>query len=52
LPYEDKEFDFVYCRHVLEDLIYPFRVIKEMQRVAKAGYIETPSPMAELKKTH
>jgi hypothetical protein len=50
LPYQDKEFDFVYCRHVLEDLIYPFRVIKEMQRVAKAGYIETPSPMAELKK--
>jgi len=50
LPYKDKEFDFVYCRHVLEDLIYPFRVMEEMKRVAKAGYIETPSPMAELKK--
>ena len=50
LPYGDKEFDFVYCRHVLEDLIYPFRVMNEMQRIAKAGYIETPSPMAEIKK--
>jgi hypothetical protein len=50
LPYADQEFDFVYCRHVLEDLIYPFRVVEEMQRVAKAGYIETPSPMAEVKK--
>jgi hypothetical protein len=50
LPFKDKEFDFVYCRHVLEDLIYPFRVMEEMKRVAKAGYIETPSPMAEIKK--
>jgi hypothetical protein len=50
LPYADQEFDFVYCRHVLEDLIYPFRAIEEMQRVAKAGYIETPNPLAEIKK--
>jgi predicted SAM-dependent methyltransferase len=31
LPYKDKEFDFVYCSHVLEDLIYPFRVMEEMK---------------------
>lgn len=48
LPFTDKQFDFVYCRHVLEDMYDPFHLIKEMQRVAKAGYIETPSPFAEL----
>jgi hypothetical protein len=48
LPFGDKEFDFVYCRHVLEDLYAPFRTCEEMSRVAKAGYIETPSPLAEI----
>lgn len=48
LPFEDKSFDFVYARHVLEDMWNPFHLCKEMERVAKAGYIETPSPIAEL----
>jgi hypothetical protein len=48
LPYADKEFDFIYCRHVLEDLYNPFLLVEEMSRVGKAGYIETPSPAAEL----
>lgn len=48
LPFEDKSFDYVYCRHVLEDMINPFLLCREMQRVAHAGYIETPSPMAEI----
>jgi hypothetical protein len=48
LPFADKEFDFVYCRHVLEDLYNPFLACDEMSRVAKAGYIETPSPLAEI----
>lgn len=48
LPYGDKEFEFVFARHVLEDMYNPFPLIKEMQRVGKAGYIECPSPMAEL----
>jgi len=48
LPYEDNEFDFVYCRHTLEDLTYPFLLLHELARVGKAGYIETPSIMAEL----
>jgi len=48
LPFEDKSFDFVYCRHVVEDLVYPHFALKEMSRVAKAGYIETPSVAAEL----
>lgn len=48
LPFADKEFDFVYCRHVIEDMYNPFLLLSEMERVAKAGYIETPSPIAEM----
>jgi hypothetical protein len=36
LPYADKEFDFIYCRHVLEDLYNPFLLVEEMSRVGKA----------------
>ncbi|MGZ3700043.1 MAG: class I SAM-dependent methyltransferase [Bdellovibrionota bacterium] len=42
LPFKDKEFDFVVCRHTLEDIKDPIRVCQEMIRVAKSGYIETP----------
>lgn len=48
LPFADKEFDFVVCRHTLEDMYNPFPVCAEMSRVAKGGYLETPSPVAEL----
>lgn len=48
LPFADKEFDFVYCRHVIEDLWNPFHACAEMMRVGKRGYIETPSPVAEM----
>lgn len=54
LPYADltfnsyEEWDFVYARHVLEDMWNPFHLIAEMSRVGKAGYIETPSPICEL----
>lgn len=48
LPFEDKSFDFVVCKHTLEDMYDPFPLCAEMSRVAKAGYIETPSPIAEL----
>jgi hypothetical protein len=48
LPIDDKSIDFAYCRHTLEDLYNPVWVCREMNRVARGGYIETPSPMAEL----
>ena len=47
LPFEDKSVDFIYCRHTLEDIYNPIWACKEIARVAKAGYIETPSPIAE-----
>jgi len=48
LPYPDKSFDFVYCRHVLEDMRDPTLLMKEMSRVGKGGYIECPSPLVEI----
>src|SRR5262249_12849961 len=40
LPFKDKEFDFVYCSHVLEHTLDPARGCAELQRVARRGYLE------------
>lgn len=50
LPFEDNTFDFLYSRHVLEDLQNPDFAFKEMLRVAKNGFVETPSPLIECSK--
>lgn len=47
IPVKDKAFDFVICRHVLEHMEEPAVLLKELMRVGKAGYIETPSPLME-----
>lgn len=50
-PYTVDQFDFVYCRHVLEDIQNPDFALKEITRVTKyGGYIETPSPLIEVTK--
>ncbi len=46
-PFADKQFDFATCSHVLEDVRDPVWVCSEMSRIAKAGYIETPSRVVE-----
>lgn len=46
-PFEDKQFDFAICSHTLEDVRDPVWVCQELQRVAKAGYIEVPSRLEE-----
>ncbi len=46
-PFKDKEFDFVFCSHLLEDIRDPLWVCFEMNRIGKAGYIETPSRVVE-----
>lgn len=48
LPYKAGQVNFAYCRHTVEDLGNPAYFLKELRRVAKRGYIETPSPLAEL----
>jgi len=46
-PFRDKEIDFVLCSHTLEDIRDPLFVCAEMNRIAKAGYIEVPSRICE-----
>jgi SAM-dependent methyltransferase len=47
LPFKDKVFDFVIAAHVLEHTPYPEQFLSELQRVGKAGYIETPDAFME-----
>jgi SAM-dependent methyltransferase len=50
-PFETNYFDFVYCRHVMEDIQNPDFALKEIFRVSKfGGFIETPSPLIEVTK--
>ncbi len=46
-PFPDKFFDFAICSHVLEDIRDPIFVAKELRRISKRGYIETPSRLIE-----
>jgi hypothetical protein len=39
--------DFVYCRHVVEDLYNPVPLLEALKK-CQTGYVETPSPVAEL----
>lgn len=43
MQFADKEFDFVYCSHVLEHVRNPEKACKEIIRIGKRGYIETPT---------
>lgn len=47
LPFEDKSFDYVICCQVLEHVNDPIKFVKEQQRVAQGGYMETPSLIGE-----
>jgi len=47
LPFADKAFDFVIASHVLEHSDDPAKFLDELQRVGKAGYIETPDAFME-----
>jgi len=47
LPFGDGEFDYVICCHVLEHVDNPDKFMQEQFRVAKKGYIETPSLLGE-----
>ena len=47
LPFKDKEFDYVILSHVLEHVPNILEFIKEVERIAKAGYIELPTKLAD-----
>jgi hypothetical protein len=46
-PFEDDSIDFAICSHTLEDIRDPVWVCSELNRVARAGYIEVPSRLEE-----
>ena len=46
-PFEDGQFDFVVCSQTLEDVRDPIWVCGELQRVARAAYVEVPSRLVE-----
>lgn len=48
LPFEDREFDFIYCSHVLEHVSHPEKACEEMMRVGRRGYIETPTRLSDV----
>lgn len=47
LPFKSKSFDFVIASHVLEHSANPEQFLRELMRVGKAGYIETPDAFFE-----
>lgn len=55
LPFKDNEFDYVICNQVLEHVEHPEAFVCEQSRIARRGYIETPSLIGEQlfpKKSH
>lgn len=47
LPFKDNSFDFVIASHILEHMPDPKKFLREIHRVGKAGYIETPEAFFE-----
>lgn len=47
LPVPDKFFHFAYCSQTIEDLADPAPLLRELNRVARSGVIESPSRLAE-----
>lgn len=47
LPFRDGAFAFLIASHIAEHVEDPAGFCREMGRVAQAGYVETPSPLAD-----
>ncbi len=45
LPFKDKEFDYVILSHVMEHIPNLIEFKNEVERIAKAGYIELPTKL-------
>jgi SAM-dependent methyltransferase len=48
LPFKEDAFAFAYASHVLEHTLHPNLALAEITRVAKTGYIESPTYLAEI----
>ena len=47
LPFKDKAFDYVIASHIIEHMDDPERFCSELQRVSRAGFIASPTELAE-----
>lgn len=47
LPFKDGAFDYIICFHILEHMADPTRFLRELMRVGKRGWIQSPSEIAE-----
>jgi SAM-dependent methyltransferase len=47
-PFPENTFDYAYCRHTIEDIFDPEFTLQEIRRIAKRGWIETPSSLIEI----
>lgn len=47
MPFKNKEFDFIIASHIAEHIDDPEQFCKELARVGKRGYIETPGRVDE-----
>lgn len=43
LPFVSNSFDYIICRHVIEHLEKPEKLLEEFKRVSKKGFISAPS---------
>lgn len=48
LPFKDKEYDFVFCSHVIEHLDNPGKAMRELMRISKRGYLEVPTRLSDV----
>ncbi|HET6243566.1 MAG: glycosyltransferase [Bacteroidetes bacterium] len=48
MPFEKDEFDFVIASHIAEHIEDPEKFCKELSRVGRMGYVETPGKLSEL----
>src|SRR6476469_7041715 len=47
LPFPDQSVDYLVCSNTLEDIRDPIHLCREINRVAKRGYVEVPSRRVE-----
>ena len=47
MPFHDKSFDYIIGSHIAEHVDDPVQFCRELSRVGKGGYIETPGPLTE-----
>jgi uncharacterized protein YbaR (Trm112 family) len=47
LPFKDKAFDYVIASHIIEHMDDPARFCSELMRVARRGFIASPTEIAE-----